>query len=89
MKMGTIVSSGRYDAASNASPRPATHARTDRRFYDNRDSSIWSGHPGSRHFECWNGLDLLSELLLGAMQIVPLLQIEPEIGTVSTQLPKP
>jgi outer membrane immunogenic protein len=31
-------------------------------------------------------LDLLSELLLGALQIVALLQI-PEVGTVSAQLP--
>jgi hypothetical protein len=40
-------------------------------------------------FQCRNRLDLLSELLPGAFKVVPLLQIEPEIGTVSAQLPEP
>jgi len=33
--------------------------------------------------------DRVSELLLRVVQIVPLLQIEPEIRTISAQLPKP
>src|SRR5713101_9153002 len=36
-----------------------------------------------------NFLDRLSEFLLRVMQIVPLLQIEPEIRTISAQLPEP
>src|SRR6266700_71660 len=44
---------------------------------------------GSSHLQCRNGLDLLAKLLLGALKVVPLLQIEPEIGTVSAQLPEP
>ena len=43
----------------------------------------------SSHFQCRNRLDLLSELLLGAFKVVPLLQIEPQIGAVSAQLPEP
>src|SRR5215470_3691256 len=43
----------------------------------------------SRHFQGWNGLDPLSQLPLGALQIVALLQIEPEVGTVPTQLSEP
>jgi hypothetical protein len=45
--------------------------------------------PFSGPFQGRNGVDLLSELLFGAQQIVALLQIEPQIGTVSAQLPKP
>jgi len=48
------------------------------------DKSSLSGDFQGRNF-----LDLLSEFLLRPMQIVPLLQIEPEIGTVSAQLPEP
>jgi hypothetical protein len=45
MKMGTIASPWRYDAVLSASVRLAKARRTDRRFYDNRDS---------RHFQCRN-----------------------------------
>src|SRR6266699_6972619 len=43
----------------------------------------------SCHFQCRNGLDLRSEFLLGALQIVALLQIEPKVGAVSAQLTEP
>src|SRR5262249_23726671 len=43
----------------------------------------------SRHFQRGNGFDLLSKLLLGPRQIVALLQIEPQVRTVSAQLPEP
>ncbi len=38
--------------------------------------------------QCRNGLDLLSECLLDALEVITLLQIEPEIRTVSAQLAK-
>jgi hypothetical protein len=41
------------------------------------------------HFQCGNGVDLLSKLLLGPLQIVALLQIEPQVRTVPAQLPEP
>jgi hypothetical protein len=43
----------------------------------------------SCHLQCRNGLDLFSEFLLGALQIIALLQIEPEIRPVTAQLPEP
>src|SRR5260221_8649398 len=43
--------------------------------------------PPLRERQCWNVLDLLSELQFGLMQIVSLLHIEPETGTISAQLP--
>src|ERR1700686_417713 len=43
----------------------------------------------SCHLQCRNGLYLFSEFLLGALQIIALLQIEPEIRAVTAQLPEP
>src|SRR6266481_8867471 len=43
----------------------------------------------SGDFQCRNFLDRLSEFLLRLVQIVSLLQIEPEIRTISAQLPEP
>jgi hypothetical protein len=36
-----------------------------------------------------NGVYFLSKLLLGPLQIVALLQIEPQVRTISAQLPEP
>jgi hypothetical protein len=43
----------------------------------------------SGDFQRRNVLDLVAELPLGLLQIISLLQIEPEIGTVATQLAEP
>jgi len=45
--------------------------------------------PPSGDLQCRKALDLLAKLALGLAQIVPLLQIEPQIGAVSTELPEP
>ena len=37
----------------------------------------------SRHLQCRNGFDPLPKLRLRALQIIALLQIEPEIGAIS------
>src|SRR5262249_36063527 len=56
-----------------------------------RCASIWR-RCRTKHlcyFQCGNGSDLLSKLLLGPLQIVSLLQIEPEVRAISAQLPEP
>jgi len=41
---------------------------------------------GLHRFQCRDRLDLFSEFLCGAFQVVPLLQIEPQIGTIAAKL---
>ena len=64
------------------------HALAEGRNVRGGDDEIKLGER-SRHFQRRYRLDLFTERLLGAMKIVSLLEIEPEIGTVSTQLPQP
>src|ERR1700716_3029930 len=88
MKVGTIASPCRYDVATGIAKGYPGFAPPSRKTL-RRKSAGRRPADGSSHLQCRNGLDLLSKLLLGALKVVPLLQIEPEIGTVSAQLPEP
>src|SRR3974390_2585916 len=82
--MGTTASPWRYDAASASAENCSNVVIPSRKHYAESARSRLSYHLQGR-----NSVDLLSKRLLGPLQVVALLQIEPQVRTISAQLPEP